>query len=96
MDNARIHYYSGVAELISELDLNVMYHPPYSPSLYPIENAFSKWKNFVARGNCLSDTELKERLLNGFGSITPENCAGFFRKMLRCLPRCLRKEEIFE
>ncbi len=42
MDNARIHHYSGVVELISELNLNVMYLPPYSPFLNPIENAFSK------------------------------------------------------
>ena len=59
LDNARIHHYSRVAELKNELGIELLYLPPYSPFLNPIENCFSKWKNTVLRGqlgmkvNCL-------------------------------------------
>ena len=58
-DNARIHHYSGVKELIASLQLKVVYLPPYSPFLNPIKNIFSVWKNLVIRGEAKSENELR-------------------------------------
>lgn len=49
MDNARIHYHKGLDKLIQEMNLNIMFHPPYSTFLNQIENVFSVWKNKVIR-----------------------------------------------
>lgn len=47
MDNASIHYNSKVAELIQSVGALLVYLPPYSPDLNPIEEAFSAVKSFL-------------------------------------------------
>ena len=83
LDNARIHHFSGVKELLANNDLKLLYLPPYSPFLNPIESSFSKWKNYVTRGNARNEEELMSLIANGFDSINLADCNGFYRKMLR-------------
>ena len=45
MDNVRFHKMKIVEELVLDYGHNILYLPPYSPFLKPIENVFSKWKN---------------------------------------------------
>ena len=66
MDNARIHHYSGLESLIQDLNLKVEYLPPYSPFLNPIENCFSKWKNFVIMGKANCESALNMLIDRGF------------------------------
>lgn len=44
MDNLSSHKKAGVREAIEAADANLVYLPPYSPDLNPIEQAFSKFK----------------------------------------------------
>jgi len=44
MDNLSSHKVSGVREAIEGAGARLLYLPPYSPDLNPIENAFSKFK----------------------------------------------------
>ena len=44
MDKLSAHKVTGVREAITAVGARVMYLPPYSPDLNPIENAFSKFK----------------------------------------------------
>jgi transposase len=44
MDNLSAHKVAGVAEAIRAVDAFVLYLPPYSPDLNPIENVFAKAK----------------------------------------------------
>lgn len=44
MDNLSSHKIKGVREAIEAVGASVVYLPPYSPDLNPIENAFSKFK----------------------------------------------------
>ncbi|KAG0423398.1 Histone-lysine N-methyltransferase SETMAR, partial [Dictyocoela muelleri] len=81
MDNARIHHYSGVKEKIEQLELRVLYLPPYSPFLNIIENVFSKWKNYVKRSAPKTEEELFSFINQGYSMITESDCNGFFRKM---------------
>ena len=44
MDNLPAHKVAGVVEAIQSVEAEVLYLPPYSPDLNPIENLFSKAK----------------------------------------------------
>ena len=44
MDNLSSHKVAGVKEAIEAAGASVMYLPPYSPDLNPIETVFSKFK----------------------------------------------------
>jgi transposase len=47
LDNLPAHKTAGVRATFTRLRINVLYLPPYSPDLNPIENAFSKLKRLV-------------------------------------------------
>ena len=47
MDNLNSHKVAGVREAIERAGAEVMYLPPYSPDLNPIETVFSKFKWLV-------------------------------------------------
>lgn len=96
IDNARIHHYSGVVEMVNELNLLMFYLPPYSPMLNIIENCFAKWKNFVVRKEARNEQELLRIIDSGFNVISSEDCNGFFRKLLRTVERCRLREEFNE
>ena len=80
MDNAIIHHHAGVQELISSVGGLLIYLPPYSPDLNPIEEAFSSVKSFVKANEQLVETttDLENVLLTAFANITPEDCIGWY------------------
>ncbi|KAI5151222.1 hypothetical protein ENBRE01_1981 [Enteropsectra breve] len=86
MDNVPFHKRSEVGEEIRTAGYNILYLPPYSPFLNLIENMFSKWKQFIRARNPVSEEGLLELIDQGAILISNENCAGFFRHMLRFLP----------
>ena len=45
MDNARIHMYLDLEKAVSSVGAVLIFLPPYSPHLNPIEIAFSSIKN---------------------------------------------------
>lgn len=45
MDNLAAHKVAGVREAIRAVEAELLYLPPYSPDLNPIENLFAKIKN---------------------------------------------------
>ena len=47
MDNASIHYNERVRSLISSVGALLVFLPPYSPDLNPIEESFSAVKSFL-------------------------------------------------
>lgn len=50
MDNLSAHKPARVRELIESRGCELVYLPPYSPDFNPIEEAFSKIKDMVRRG----------------------------------------------
>ncbi|KAF7694611.1 hypothetical protein CDIK_2109 [Cucumispora dikerogammari] len=92
LDNARIHHYSGLRDvLVSEGNI-FKYLPSYSLMLNIIENCFSKWKNYVLRANATSEAMLRELITTVMNIITADDCDGFFRKMLRAIESSRRRE----
>jgi len=77
LDNLSSHKVAGVEEAITATGATVLYLPPYSPDLNPIEKFFSKLKALLRKAAKRSIDELwKEigRLLDG---VTQSECENF-------------------
>ncbi len=79
MDNLAAHKRAGVREAIEAVGASVVYLPPYSPDLNPIELAFSKLK-WLLRSAGESNVErlwtLCGQLLDRFSA---DECTAYFR-----------------
>jgi transposase len=49
MDNASFHHSDRIEQLCSEAGVKLVYLPPYSPNLNPIEEFFAELKAFIRR-----------------------------------------------
>ena len=49
LDNAKIHHDENLIEILEELGCHIIFLPPYSPDLNPIETAFSTVKSWIKR-----------------------------------------------
>jgi transposase len=81
-DNARIHRCELIQELMESLNAFILYLPPYSPQLNPIELMFSKWKNEVkTRFKPLNSREVIQAVYEASKSITIQDCRGFIQRV---------------
>jgi transposase len=79
MDNLRVHKMAGVREAIEAVGAKLLFIPPYSPDLNPIELAFSKLKALL-RAKAIRTVEALWKALADIGrNFTPEQCANYFR-----------------
>jgi transposase len=79
MDNLRTHYTDGVRAGIEAAGATVLYLPPYSPELNPIELAWSKLKALLRKVGARSLRALAA-VLPLFGQqIRSSDLAGWFR-----------------
>jgi transposase len=79
LDNLSSHKVSGVQEAIEACGATLLYLPPYSPDLNPIELAFSKLKRLLrdaAERTVEALWQTIGRLLDRF---TPQECANYIR-----------------
>lgn len=79
MDNATIHHVESVISLIESVGARVVFLPPYSPDLNPLEPVFSKVKTILQANHQLLQvcTSPKALLAMAFGMITGEDCMNF-------------------
>lgn len=78
MDNLGAHQPGVVRELIEAAGASILFLPPYSPELNPIELAWSKLKNWVRSRAPQSLAELHEAIASGLTQITATDAAGWF------------------
>ena len=71
MDNLSAHKVDGVAEAIEAAKADLLYLPPYSPDLNPIEMLFSKLKAQIRKGAWRT----QETLWQGIGQIIQQIAA---------------------
>jgi transposase len=62
LDNAKAHKVAGVRERIEGAGARVLYLPPYSPDLNPIEMAWSKVKQFLRKAQARTVEALYEAI----------------------------------
>lgn len=94
MDNVKFHHCSEISELLLASNFELIYLPPYSPFLNPIENSFSKWKNLVMNMRPKSEAELVSFINAATNFFSLSDFQGFWRNMTRYIARSLLKEEI--
>jgi transposase len=78
MDNLSSHKGSRVRELIEECGCELMYLPPYSPDLNPIEEAFSKLKALLRKAGARTREALLEAMGRTLNAVRASDARGFF------------------
>jgi len=78
MDNLSAHYTEGVREAIDAVGASVMYLPPYSPELNPIEHTWSKLKAQLRRAEARTLRTLAAELSVSSTTITKSDLVGWF------------------
>jgi transposase len=78
MDNLSSHKGPRVRELIEGRGCDLLYLPPYSPDLNPIEEAFSKLKGLLRRAGARSREALIEAIGRALEAVTASDARGFF------------------
>jgi transposase len=79
MDNLSSHKGPEVKALIESAGASLLYLPPYSPDLNPIEPAFSKLKGLMRSAGHRSVDALWSDMQRILDRITPRDARGFFR-----------------
>jgi len=76
MDNCSIHHTSEVRSFLNDVGVPVLYLPPYSPDLNPIEELFSYIKHYlVLHDDLIQVIRDKTTVVTAaFDSITPQVC----------------------
>jgi transposase len=79
MDNLSAHKGGRVCEIVEGRGCKLLYLPPYSPDLNPIEQAFSKVKGILRRAEARSREALIEAMGLALGAVTAQDIQEFFR-----------------
>jgi transposase len=77
MDNLSSHKVAGVREAVEAAGASVLYLPPYSPDLNPIEQVFAKIKASLRRAAARSFDELIGALAQALSRFSPRECANY-------------------
>ena len=78
LDNLGSHKVAGVEQAIHSAGATVLYLPPYSPDLNPIENFFAKLKALLRKAAKRSTETLWEEIACLLKSVSPEECLHYF------------------
>ena len=79
MDNLAAHKSPRVAELVGAAGARVVYLPPYSPDLNPIEQAISKTKAALRRLAARTVDDLFEAIGTALRTVTADDAANYVR-----------------
>ena len=81
LDNASIHHIERVQEIISGVGARLMFLPPYSPDLMPLEEVFAQVKS-VLRSNKsinLSTSSPEQFCKLTFSSVSKSDCLSYIQ-----------------
>jgi transposase len=85
MDNLSSHKVHGIRQRIEEAGADLLYLPPYSPDLNPIEKAWSKLKQSLRAAKARTPDQLQKAVAYALKSITPNDAAAWFRTPFHAL-----------
>jgi transposase len=77
-DNLASHKVSGVAQAIAARDASILYLPPYSPDLNPIEKMFAKLKALLRKASKRSVDALWDHIGELPQQFSPQECMNYF------------------
>jgi transposase len=78
MDNLRAHKAAGIREAIEQAGAQVVYLPPYSPDLSPIEPCWSKLKTALRAAKARTREALEQAITQVLATITVSDARSWF------------------
>jgi transposase len=84
-DNLSSHLSPAASEAIERAGASVPPLPPYSPDFNPIEEMFSRFKQFLRRVGARAKEHLYDAIGEGLREVTPEDILGRFRHAGLCV-----------
>jgi transposase len=78
MDNLRAHKTAGIREAIEQAGAQVVYLPPYSPDLSPIEPCRSKLKTALHTTQARTQEALERAIAQALATITVADARSWF------------------
>jgi transposase len=84
-DNLTSHLSPEVSGAIRRAGASVLPLPPYSPDFNPIEEMFSKFKEFLRRVGARAKEHLYDAIGEGLREVTTEDILGWFRHAGLCV-----------
>jgi transposase len=82
LDNAKVHYDEDAIAMIEATGAGVLFLPPYSPELNPIEHIWSKVKSFIKKTVISTTEELYQAIEDALETITPDDAKNCFQHCL--------------
>jgi len=79
MDNLSAHKVKGVRERIEAVGAGLLYLPPYSPDLNPIEKAWAKLKQLLRSAKARTQETLDQAITELLPLLTAEDAMAWFR-----------------
>jgi transposase len=80
MDNLSVHTVAGIEQAIEDAGASLIYLPPYSPELSPIENCWAKLKTKLRGAKARTRQALDDALTTAIGSISAKDAQGWFKQ----------------
>ena len=78
MDNLAAHKSTPVRDAVEAVGARLLFLPPYSPDLNPIENAFAKLKALLRKAAARSIDQLWDAIARIIQTYSPHECANSF------------------
>lgn len=85
MDNLSSHKVAGVRERIAAVGAELLYLPPYSPDLNPIEKAWAKLKQLLRSAKARTAQALDQAITELLHNIRPQDAQAWFRTPFHAL-----------
>ncbi|QAU45372.1 IS630 family transposase [Bradyrhizobium guangzhouense] len=79
LDNLSSHKNEAARRLIADAGASLLFLPPYSPDLNPIEMAFAKLKELLRQAQARTVDALWDLIGRSLSLFTPEECANYIR-----------------
>lgn len=79
MDNLAAHKVAGVAEAVAAAGASILYLPPYSPDLNPIEQMFAKLKALLRKAAARTREALWTTIGYLLDAFTPVECCNYIQ-----------------
>lgn len=87
LDNLGSHKVAGVREAVEACGASLVYLPPYSPDLNPIEKAFAKLKSLLRKIAARTVSALWDALGDILVRFTPQECVNYLADAGYVLPK---------
>ena len=79
MDNLPSHKVTGIRKAIEAQGAKLLYLPPYSPDLNPIEMVFAKFKAALRKAAARTIGKLWEEIAKTLSTFLPQECAAYIK-----------------